>query len=217
VIDPGPDLPEHVRAVVRSVEDAERVRILLTHGHGDHAGAVQGVLERLPGTEVVGAGHPAARPLEPGEAVVTDAGSLEPVRTPGHTKDHLAFFWSDRNTLFAGDLVLGVGDTTWVGEYSGCVADYLASLDRVQALGLTRIFPAHGPDILDPLRILEAYRAHRLSRIAQVRRLREGLPSARFDELMGAVYGSEVPEGLGGAARASLQALIEYVDHHPGG
>lgn len=216
VIDPGPDLPEHVRAVVRSVEGADRVRILLTHGHGDHAGAVDSVLEHLPGLQVLGAGHPSARPLEPGEAVITDAGSLEAIPTPGHTRDHWAFLWSDQNALFAGDLVLGLGDTTWVGEYSGCVADYLASLDRVEALGLARILPAHGPDILDPARVLEAYRGHRRDRIGQVRRLRDELPSARFDELMGAVYGSEVPEGLGGAARASLQALIEYVDHHPG-
>ncbi len=215
VIDPGPDLPEHVRAVVRSVEGADRVRILLTHGHGDHAGALDAVLERLPGVEVMGTGHPSARPLEPGEVVVTDSGSLEALPTPGHTRDHLAFHWTDRNALFAGDLVLGVGDTTWVGEYSGCVADYLESLDRVETLGLSRIHPAHGPDILDPARALEAYRAHRRDRIGQVRRLRDELPSARFDELMGAVYGSDVPEGLGGAARASLQALIEYVDDYP--
>lgn len=215
MIDPGPDLPDHVDAVVRSVEKADRVRVLLTHGHGDHAGAVDSVLARLPGAEVLGSGHSAARSLASGEAVATDAGSLIAVPTPGHARDHLAFHWKSRDTLFAGDLLLGVGDTTWVGEYPGCVADYLHSLDRVERLGLDCILPAHGPDILEPSRVIEAYRLHRRSRIDQVRRLRAELPAAPFDELMGAVYGSDVPEGLGAAARASLQALIEYVDLHP--
>jgi glyoxylase-like metal-dependent hydrolase (beta-lactamase superfamily II) len=215
IVDPGPDLPEHVRAVVRSVEDAERVRVLLTHGHGDHAGAVDALLARLPGAEVLGAGHPSARPLASGEAVPTDSGALTAVPTPGHARDHLAFLWESGSALFAGDLVLGVGDTTWVGEYPGCVADYLASLDRIEALDVARIFPAHGPDILDPPRVLAAYRVHRRSRIEQVRRLRNELPAAQVDEMMGAVYGTEVPTGLASAARASLQALIEYVDQHP--
>lgn len=215
MIDPGPDLPEHVRAVVRSVQDAEGVSILLTHGHSDHSGAVDGLLERLPGVQVLGAGHPAARPLAPGQGVSTDAGTLTAVPTPGHTRDHLAFFWETRATLFAGDLVLGAGDTTWVAEYPGCVADYLESLDRVDRLELARILPAHGPDILDPKGVVTAYRAHRRSRIEQVRRVRDELPKGQIDDLMGAVYGDDIPEGLGVAARASLKALIDYVDHHP--
>ena len=215
MIDPGPDLPEHVRAVARSVDGAERVLILLTHGHADHAGAVDALTDRIPDAEVLGSGHPLCRPLRAGEGVQTDAGVLTAVPTPGHTRDHVAYFWEARRTLFAGDMVLGTGDTTWVGEYPGCVADYLGSLDRVERLGPHRILPAHGADILDPAPVLAAYRRHRQDRIAQVRRVREELPAARMDELMGAVYGSEVPEGLVAAARSSLQALVEYVDRYP--
>jgi glyoxylase-like metal-dependent hydrolase (beta-lactamase superfamily II) len=215
IIDPGPDLPEHILAVARAVAEAKGVRILLTHGHVDHAGGVDALLRLLPDAEVMGSGHPSARPLTAGEAVPTDAGPLTVVPTPGHARDHLAFLWAPASTLFAGDLVLGVGDTTWVGEYPGCVADYLASLDRVEALGVARILPAHGPDILDPPGVLKAYRAHRLGRIDQVRRLLDAWPAAQLEELLGAVYGDDVPRGLGRAARSSLQALIEYVDHHP--
>ncbi len=225
-MDPGPDLPRHVRAVVREVEGAETVRILLTHGHADHAGAVDALLAALPGTQVLGAGHPAAEALEEGAEVSTDDGALVALWTPGHTEDHLCFHWPERAALFAGDLVLGMGDTTWVGEYPGCVEDYLASLDRVAALPLDRIHPAHGPDLHDPGATWRAYRGHREARIRQVREALEELgewgagdplPSGErarpvtLDALMIRVYGTEVPAGLQGAARASLEALVEYV------
>ena len=38
VIDPGPNEEEHVRALSHALAGATDVRILLTHGHGDHAG-----------------------------------------------------------------------------------------------------------------------------------------------------------------------------------
>ena len=39
IIDPGPDVDSHVRALVREVAGAEKMWVLLTHGHADHAGS----------------------------------------------------------------------------------------------------------------------------------------------------------------------------------
>ena len=50
IIDPGPDVDSHVRALVDSVRDAEMVRVLVTHRHADHAGAV-GALSQALGAE----------------------------------------------------------------------------------------------------------------------------------------------------------------------
>ena len=112
--------------------------------------------------------------------------------------------------LIVGDLILGVGHTTWVGGYSRCVADYLASLDRVERLEPRLLLPAHGGPIGDPLERIERYRDHRLGRIGQVERALDAWPDATPEQLFLIVYGTSVPEGLRPAARASLSALIEH-------
>ena len=221
VLDPGPDLQPHLQALAAAVVDAEEVTVVLTHGHGDHAGGVDGLRELLAAAgrrdvPVRGAGHPAATPLGEGEAVETDAGILVTMATPGHTRDHLAFHWPEGDALFAGDIVLGAGETTWVGEYPGCVADYLATLDRLERLSVGTVHPTHGPDIHDVPGVWRRFRAHREERIRQVRALVGGGRGWREDEILEAVYGDAVPAGLAGAALASLRALMEYVGKHPG-
>lgn len=217
IIDPGPDMDAHVRAVAHAVREAEHVSVVLTHGHRDHAGAVDSILELIPDSQVVGAGHPSARGLSDGASVHTDAGLLTALHTPGHTRDHLVFHWKEGLALFAGDMVLGGGDTTWVAEYPGCVADYLASLSRLEGLPLQRVYPAHGPDQDDPPALWRRYRAHREGRIASVRAALARDPGATTEELLDAVYGATVPPGLRRAARESLRALVEYVEAHPEG
>jgi len=212
VIDIGPDVDDHVRAVVRSVASAREVTLVLTHGHADHAAGTESFLRARPGTRVVGSGHAAASALPEGARLVTDAGDLVCVETPGHTEDHLALHHPESGALFCGDLLLGEGDTTWVAEYPGCVADYLASLDRVEALEPRTIHPTHGPVITDPTEAIARYRRHRLDRVAAVRRVRRAIPEAGFEEVYAAVYGDTVPARLRAAAEASLRALLHHVD-----
>lgn len=217
ILDPGPDVDDHVRALVRSVADARRVTLVLTHGHGDHAGAVDPLLQALAEgpsqvVGVVGAGHARARAPAEGEALAFDGGWLEPVPTPGHTRDHLAWLWPAERALFAGDHVLGYGDTTWVAEYPGCVADYLASLQRLRELPLDVIHPGHGPSLERPAEALDRFEAHRRGRIDAVRRLRLEDPGLSGEALFRRVYGESVPDRLAGAARRALAAVEEYVD-----
>ncbi|NNK63468.1 MAG: MBL fold metallo-hydrolase [Gemmatimonadetes bacterium] len=220
ILDPGPNVDDHVRALVRGVAGAARVRIVLTHGHPDHAGGVDALVRALEEagsapSDIVGAGHPDARPLSADEAVVFDAGRLVAVPTPGHTRDHLAWWWPERGGLFTGDHVLGHGDTTWVAEYPGCVADYLASLERVRRLEPLVVHPGHGPDLDDPPEAFDRFEAHRRQRIEQVRACRRREPGIAGDALYRRVYGDRVPAGLEGAARRSLAAVAEYVDTVP--
>lgn len=218
LIDPGPDVPEHVRALASAVEGAERVRVVLTHGHPDHAGGARSVAEAVDAPILGPEGVEGLdQAIADGEAVETDEGVLVAVSTPGHARHHHCFHWPERRALFAGDFLLGRGDTTWVGEYPGCVADYLASLERLRPLDLAVIYPAHGPPIEDPSAALDRYRAHRLERIEQVRRALADHPHADPEGLFDVVYGSTVPQHVYRAALMSLSALVEHVRSGAGG
>jgi glyoxylase-like metal-dependent hydrolase (beta-lactamase superfamily II) len=222
VIDPGPDVDSHVRALASRLVDAERVTILLTHGHHDHAGAAEALARTVDapvwgprGLESHGVG-PVHRTIAEGDEIDTDEGVLRVVHTPGHTREHLCFHWTSRKALFAGDLLLGEGDTTWVAEYPGCVADYLDSLTRVRALEVSVIYPAHGPALRDADAALDRFERHRRRRIEQVAEVLRAYPGAGLEELLDRVYGTGLPSGVRGAAIRSLGALVDFVRGVPG-
>lgn len=212
LLDPGPNVDDHVRALLAWVEGADSVRIVLTHGHHDHAGCARALAKALDAPVLGPAGLAEVdTPLGDGDEVSTDEGALVAVHTPGHTADHLCYLWPTRDALFAGDLLLGRGDTTWVGEYPGCVADYLASLARVRALGPAVIYPAHGPPIEDVPDTLDRYERHRRERIRQVAEALAARPEATTEELALAVYGGALPSRMREAAVRSLEALVQHV------
>jgi glyoxylase-like metal-dependent hydrolase (beta-lactamase superfamily II) len=211
LVDPGPDEVGHVRALASWVADAEEVDILLTHGHQDHAGAALALAEML-GAPILGPGTVPVvdHPLSDGDAVETDAGALIAVHTAGHTRDHLSYRWEAGDALFVGDLFLGQGDTTWVGEYPGCVRDYLGSLQLVASLAPSVLFPAHGPPLRDVPGAIRRYEAHRRERIRQVKEAMRLRPGASAAELLMEVYGADLPSGAMKAALLSLEALLEF-------
>jgi len=216
VLDPGPDVVDHVRALLVWLEDAHDVRVVVTHGHRDHAGGARRLADAL-GVAIHGpagvSGVDVA--LADGDAIATDEGTLVAFDTPGHAEHHLCYAWTERSAMFVGDLLLGQGDTTWVAEYTGCVADYLASLRKVRRSAPRVLYPAHGDPITDVPAALDRYEAHRLSRIRQVADALRAHPDASADELLAAVYGRALPSAMESAARSSLEALVEYVSTHP--
>lgn len=211
VVDPGPDVEPHVRALVASVGSASRVSILVTHHHADHAGGAVALAGALgPRGHLMGA-LPGAAPLLEGDRVSTDEGDLQVLETHGHARPHLSFLHGASGTLFCGDLLLGHGDTTWVGEYPGAVTDYLASLGRLRGIGLRRILPAHGPPLEDPEQALARFEEHRIGRIRQVEEALASLPGGDPDALVDRVYGVTLPPGLRDAARLSIRATLHHL------
>ena len=210
VIDPGPDDPVHLRALRDAVAGARRVAVLVTHDHADHSGCARALADALR-SPLLGPCRDADGPLADGDAVGTDRGELVAVDTPGHCPEHLCFSWPRANALFAGDLMLGEGGTTWVGEYRGCVRDYLTSLARIEDLEPRVIYPAHGAPLEDVPGALGAYREHRRARIEQVRLARRDHPAATPAQLVTTIYGDELAPRLRAAAEASIAAMLDYL------
>ena len=224
VIDPGPDDPAHLDAIVDALEGRAPALIALTHAHGDHADAAPALARRTgaPVAMARGALHlpfppsTVTRWLRGGEQIATDAGNLQPIATPGHAPEHLCFLWTGgpaehHRALFAGDMFMGGGDTTLVAPPEGDLTAYLASLDRVRAAAPTVIHPAHGPPLTDTAEAIERYRRHRAERIAQVVRALREEGAASPGALVDRVYGAALHPGLRGAAEGSLRAILAHL------
>jgi glyoxylase-like metal-dependent hydrolase (beta-lactamase superfamily II) len=158
-----------VTGFLRDERLGEIPRVLLTHRHVDHIGGVPDLrraFPRLPVAKLVRNDARLPVPVEPladGEVIRGDGVTLHAVYTPGHASDHLCFYLEEERALFTGDLILG-GSTTVIPPDDGDLADYLASLRRVLAMPVERLYPAHGP-VLEPARpVIERYIAHRLER-----------------------------------------------------
>ena len=223
VIDPGPLDGAHLTALLAAVEGQVVSHVLVTHTHRDHAPLAR------PFAEAVGAPVLAARPpartvhasggldededetfapdviLAGGEMIRGDGWTLEALATPGHASNHMAFVLTEENALFSGDHVMG-WSTTVVAPPDGDMAAYMASLDTVIARGFSTIWPTHGGPVTEPGPFLEAYRAHRLEREAQVMaRLAAG--DRRISEIVPVLYAA-VDARLWPAASLSVWAHL---------
>ena len=185
VIDPGPPDEDHLSALLAAVGGQTVSHVLVTHTHRDHsplarpfAAAVGApVLAAQPPAEVVHVSgavdeddDEAFTPdiiLGGGEVLEGDGWTLEAMATPGHASNHLAFVLREENALFSGDHVMG-WSTTVVAPPDGDMIAYMGSLDAVIARGFSTIWPTHGAPITEPEPFLQAYRAHRLDREAQI-------------------------------------------------
>jgi glyoxylase-like metal-dependent hydrolase (beta-lactamase superfamily II) len=203
VIDPGPDDPNHIEAVLAaSVERGGVGAVLLTHGHGDHAdGAGRLIAESAERSGT--AAPPLIRPSE-GER---NAG-LRAVATPGHAADHVCLLGEGR-VCFSGDLVLGEG-STFVPPDGGSLAAYMDSLRRMQAEEIELICPGHGPWVTDPAAKLAEYVEHREMR---ERRLVAALERGERSRaaLLAEVW-DDVPAEVRPAAALVMQAHLDKLD-----
>lgn len=206
VIDPGPDDPAHVSAVLEGARAAggEVALILVTHSHGDHLGAAA-ALAAAGGSPPVrrwGAGDDA---LTDGETVEAGGAALRVLYTPGHAADHVVFYREAERVLFSGDLILGAG-TVVLQARDGALEEYLASLERVARLDLARIAPGHGPVIEDPAARIAEYLAHRRMREGQVLDALAG-GALTPGEIVGVIY-RDLDPALHPAAESTVRAHL---------
>jgi glyoxylase-like metal-dependent hydrolase (beta-lactamase superfamily II) len=216
VVDPGPLVEHHLRAVLDHV-DALGARValtVLTHGHEDHAEAAPRFAE-LTGSPVraVGRGHD---DLFDGAVLLVGGLEVRVVATPGHTSDSISFAVPVDHALLTGDTVLGRG-TTVVAHPDGELAAYLDSLEHLARLtgdgSVTSILPGHGSVVPDAGAMVAFYRVHRAERLEQVRQALADGASAEDDPVEGVlrrVY-ADVPSSVWPAARLSIRAQLDFL------
>lgn len=224
VIDPGPDLPEHVDALLRAIDGRPVVAILCTHTHRDHSPASRAI-KVATGAPIIGCAALALdddgpradaafdrdylpdRVLHDGEQLSGDGWTLTAVATPGHTSNHLCFALEESGALFTGDHIMG-WSTSVVAPPDGNMGDYMASLDKLLVRKDRVYYPAHGDAVEKPQRLVRGMMGHRKQREGQILRLL-GQEAREIPAMVEKMYVGLDPRLTGAAGRSVLAHLID--------
>ena len=222
VIDPGPNLSEHVEALLGAVGGRKVVAIMCTHTHRDHSPAAR-PLANVTGAPIIGcaplaldAVGPRAdesfdgdyrpdRVLKDGDRIDVDGRELIAVATPGHTSNHLCFALGQ--ALFTGDHVMG-WSTTVVFPPDGDMGAYMASLEKLRQRDDRVYYPAHGPPVTNPQQYMRHLMGHRLQREKQILRL-VGEEPRDIPEIVAKAYPGLDPRLVTAAGGSVLAHLLD--------
>ena len=237
VIDPGPPDADHVQRLWH-ITQGQIQALVCTHSHPDHSPGA-GLLQTLCAQHGVKvpiwgmASLPTARAhsdfvpdrqLKDGERLVLQSGehrhSLRVVHTPGHAANHVCLILEEDGLLFSGDHVLN-GSTTVIDPPDGHMGDYLASLDKLMALGhefqVAFILPAHGHvlgnvwgEAYSAIDCMNRLKNHRLARELKVLKAMQALPEGSMDDWLALVY-DDVPQAIWPVAMRSLEAHVQHI------
>jgi glyoxylase-like metal-dependent hydrolase (beta-lactamase superfamily II) len=154
------------KKVLEIAEDHEIKRVVLTHHHEDHSGNAAAIKQNCNAT-VYGHGLTREKMSAPfhilpyqkyvwGETtpieiellpkkIETFLGDMIPVHTPGHAKDHMAFFLKDAGVLFSGDLYLA--DKIKFFRSDEEIETQIASLKKILKLDFDTLLCSHYPKL----------------------------------------------------------------------
>jgi glyoxylase-like metal-dependent hydrolase (beta-lactamase superfamily II) len=224
VIDPGPDMAEHVDALLNAIRGESVAAILLTHTHIDHSPAAR-ALKAATGAKTYGFGpHGGADgdkveeggdldfrpdvPTKEGDVVSGPGWTVEALHTPGHTSNHLCFGLREEKTLFTGDHVMG-WSTTVISPPDGDMRAYMASLRKLLGREDRLYVPTHGVPIPEPKQYASLLIEHRLEREGEILKAlaagHETIPA-----MVGLIYAA-VDKRLHGAAGRSVLAHLRHM------
>ena len=233
VLDPGPDDPGHMAAILAALRPGERIsHIIVTHAHLDHSplarrlaaatgaevlaygDARSGISPRMAAVQDPGLGGGEGldlafapdRCLTDGEAIAGDDWHLTALHTPGHLGGHLCFAWGDR--LFTGDHVMGWAPSL-VSPPEGDMTDYMASLARLATGNWRRAYPAHGAPLDAPAARMADLIAHRRMREAAILTALE--TPTDLEGLLARVYSDLAAPLLPAASRNLLAHVLDLL------
>ncbi len=229
VIDPGPlgDDPAHVGELIRLLDGETISAIMCTHTHRDHSPAAA-PLSAATGAPVIGCAplvieddgprsdasfdptYTPTRVLVDGEQLTGPSWTLTAVATPGHTSNHLCYALEEEKALFSGDHVMG-WSTTVISPPDGDMTDYMRSMAKLLKRDDELYYPAHGPAVTRPKRLVRGMIVHRRQRERQIiKHLEEG--QSRIEEMVPFMYKSVDKRLWPAAGRSVLAHLIDMRD-----
>ncbi|MBM3569567.1 MAG: MBL fold metallo-hydrolase [Alphaproteobacteria bacterium] len=222
VIDPGPELAEHIAALVGLLRGETVSHIVCTHTHRDHSPAAR-ALKAATGAAIWGCGphggdrsgegveegadwaHAPDHLMTEGDAVTGPGWTLRAVATPGHTSNHLCFALPEDRALLTGDHVMG-WSTTIVSPPDGDMRAYMDSLAKVLAREERVLIPTHGPPVTDPKPYVRALIAHRREREDEILgAIADGL--GQIPAMVARIY-AQIDKRLHSAAARSVLAHL---------
>lgn len=225
VIDPGPDNPDHLAALLAATKGERIANIIVTHTHRDHSPGAR-ALQAATGADIRGCAahtqimdHPsgcqdtshdlAYAPdieMREGDTLAGEGYTLSAVHTPGHASNHLCFALHEEKALFSGDHVMA-WSTSVVAPPDGNMRDYMASLEKLAARSDALYWPGHGAPVLAPRRYVRVLASHRRQRErAILERIAAG--DAQLPAIVDSAYASLNPK-LRNAAAMSVLAHLE--------
>jgi glyoxylase-like metal-dependent hydrolase (beta-lactamase superfamily II) len=230
VIDPGPDEPDHLEALIAAIGPARVAAILCTHTHRDHSPAAA-PLSAMTGAPIIGCAalvldddgpradasfdstYAPDRVLTEGEQLTGPDWTLTAVATPGHTSNHLCYALEQngvpgqKGAMFTGDHIMG-WSTTVVAPPDGDMAAYMLSLQKLHGRDDRVYYPAHGPQVDNPQQFARGLIGHRRQRERQILTLLGEAPQSIAD-MVPRMYKGVAQELWGAAGRSVLAHLID--------
>ena len=221
VIDPGPANEAHIEKILE-VTGGVVDQVLVTHTHLDHSPAVLELKQRTgcrvfgwPAPEGAGQDQSFKADDEPehGDLIVSEAGILKVIHTPGHASNHLCFLLMDQELLFSGDHIMQ-GSTVVINPPDGDMKAYVESLYELLDEAIRFIAPAHGFLMGQPEAVIDYLITHRLSREHKIFRSLQALAPVSLKDLTAKAY-DDVPAAIHGlAARSALAHLLKLEADH---
>ena len=237
IIDPGPDHPAHLAALLEATQGETVTHIFVTHAHADHSPLARALADKT-GAPIYGFGPPTAgrsatmnhladmglagggegvdpsfdpdHTLKDGDVVTGGEWTISTLHTPGHFAGHLSFQWGD--LVFSGDHVMD-WSSSLVSPPDGDLGAFMRTSERLRADPARRFLPGHGNPIDRP--------ADRLTWLIQHRKAREaailaalGTGSRSIADITATVYHDVPAEMHAAAARNVFAHLIDLVERN---
>ena len=235
IIDPGPNIPAHLKAIDRALLGKKLIAILITHSHVDHSplgkeisdkhnvpiyafgGTGEGKSEIMRNyTEKfeIGGGEGVDTLFKPdvlistGDHISCSSWSIEAIHAPGHMSNHLCFSLNQCEALFSGDLVMGWA-TTLISPPDGDIGQYKASLSSLLKRKENLYYPGHGAPLKNAKKMIMAQLSHRNDRETDILNS-ISQKGSKISEIVDSVY-SDLSDNLKIAASRNVLAHLIHL------